>query len=219
MYGNNPPNGVCRPQGKYQILTVVVDHGNTNLAEEKVRDNLEKAVAEANQHWADFSASINLSEPILEIENTIAFVDMPEDSSDFLTLTQVEALTGHDPMQFDLLAEIDLDSQNRVIQTQTGGNYGGISYPGRCQPGGTRNVNMSVNIRNQTTLKYAGQALYEHELMHMLGWNHWWPVGDGSSTPIYSDGFILPHYLFGWIDTDGDGIIEIDDPTPYGLMP
>jgi hypothetical protein len=219
MYGDNPPYGICRPQGEYKILTIVVDYGNTSLTEEKVRENLEKAVTEANQHWADYSASINLPESILEIENTTAFIDAPADSNDFITLEQVKTFTGYDPMQFDLLAEVSLDSENRVIQTQIGGNSGGISFPNRCEPGSKWNVNMSVNIRNQTIAKHAGQALFEHELMHMMGWNHWWPVGDGSSNPGYSDGFILPHYLYGWADTDGDGIIEINDPTPYGLMP
>ena len=26
----------------------------------------------------------------------------------------------------------------------------------------------------------------------------------------------IPYDLFGWSDTDGDGVPEIIDPTPYG---
>jgi hypothetical protein len=219
LYNSNTKVGACHPLGKYKILTIIVDYGNPNLNKEEVERDLERSAEKANQHWADYSASINLSDPILEIENTIVYVDTPPDSEAFLTPAEVETLTGYDPTQFDLLAEVDIDIQNRAIQKHTGGGGGGLAFPGICQTGDLPYANISVNIRRQTASKYAGASLFEHELMHMLGWNHWWPIGDGSSTPEYSDGFILPYLLFGWTDTDGDGIIEINDPTPYGLLP
>jgi hypothetical protein len=220
IYSSNTQTGVCRPEGKYTILTVIVDYGKPELSERDVQRNFERAAEKANQHWSDYSMSINLSEPILKIENTIAYVDTPPDSGGFLTLAEVKTLTGYDPTQFDLLAEIDIDFLNRAIQKHTGGNHGGIAFTSVCQPGGSVNhVNMSINIPYQTVARLAGKGLFEHELIHMLGWNHWWPNGDGSSTPEYRGGIFLPYLLFGWTDTDGDGTIEIFDPTPYGLVP
>jgi hypothetical protein len=29
----------------------------------------------------------------------------------------------------------------------------------------------------------------------------------------------FPTLMFGWTDSDGDGVVEILDPTPYGMAP
>ena len=44
-----------------------------------------------------------------------------------------------------------------------------------------------------------------------------WPATLGIAGPNGSlaDDWI-PYVMFGWTDTDGDGIAEIVDPTPYG---
>lgn len=58
---------------------------------------------------------------------------------------------------------------------------------------------------------------FNHELSHMFGMMDDWPPQRGAAGPAGSvaDDWI-PYVMFGWTDTDGDGIREILDPTPYG---
>jgi hypothetical protein len=32
------------------------------------------------------------------------------------------------------------------------------------------------------------------------------------------DAFNMPTLMLGWTDTDGDGLVEILDPEPYGIV-
>ena len=121
-------------------------------------------------------------------------------------------MTGHDPTQFDLLAEVDLDAEESTLR-------GGIAYLNWCHPSHPQGVNMGFGVDGRGSLELAGFSLYEHELMHLMGWMHWWPDSDGSSLAQFSAGRHLPALLYGWTDTDGDGTIEIYDSTPYGLQP
>jgi hypothetical protein len=52
---------------------------------------------------------------------------------------------------------------------------------------------------------------FMHEMGHWHGWDHEWA---GATKP---DRLITAPALYGWTDTDGDGIAEILDPTPYGM--
>ncbi len=65
-------------------------------------------------------------------------------------------------------------------------------------------------------------SLFDHEFSHDLGWMHWWPTGDGSAMAQNEWNLGNPCFaarLFGWVDVDGDGTIEVYDPTPYGMQP
>ena len=56
-----------------------------------------------------------------------------------------------------------------------------------------------------------------HELSHMFGMMDDWPAmraGPGPAGSIADDW--IPYVMFGWTDTDGDGVPEILDSTPYG---
>jgi hypothetical protein len=58
---------------------------------------------------------------------------------------------------------------------------------------------------------------FNHELSQMFGMMDDWPYQAGVAGP---DGNLMddwiPYVMFGWTDTDGDGIREIVDTTPYG---
>jgi hypothetical protein len=210
------PSGVCWPTGVIRILVLIVDYDNTNVAPETVRTTLDEAAEEANRRWADYAASIGLAEPILEMETTVAIVDSPPTPGEFLTPAEAQALTGHDPAQFDLLAEIDLDAEDLAVLNNTSSS-GGFAFLNWCQPNHPQGANLGFAISERSDARAVGYALYEHELMHLMGWMHWWPNGDGSSLAQFNAGRHLPYLLYGWTDTDGDGMIEIYDPTPYGL--
>jgi hypothetical protein len=50
---------------------------------------------------------------------------------------------------------------------------------------------------------------------------HEWICWDGTQVDATDqcDQTNLPVYMLGWTDTDGDGVVEIFDTTPYGYLP
>ncbi len=210
--------GFCNPSGTIRILAVVVDYGNTGLDPAEVEAALRDGLDEAESHWSDYSREIGLSAPILEVGLTTFVYGAPSHPGQYLTPQEIRSASGLDPADFDLLVEIDLDKDN----TSTG-QYGGlgVSLGDGCRPLGSRQVNIGFNVRDRNSLENAmNVSVFEHELMHGMGWMHWWPneSGDGMSWLNSRAGW-EPHLLFGWMDVDGDGVIEIQDPTPYGLIP
>jgi hypothetical protein len=206
---------ICRPSGIIRMLAVIVDYGNTGTDPNLVVDDLHQSLAMANQRWADYSSRMGLSQSILQVELTTALAGAPSTPGQYLTTAEVSTRTGFDPAQFDLLAEIDLDRDNLAT-----GQYGGlgVSLSGGCRPSGPSRVNIGMNV-NASEYFRVGGSVFEHELTHAMGWQHWWANGQGS-TPDWSSlaGRWMPARMFGWTDLDGDGVIEIMDPTPYGIQ-
>jgi hypothetical protein len=58
-------------------------------------------------------------------------------------------------------------------------------------------------------------------VFHLFGYpgSHDWPCSDGTTVDQADccDAGNLPTLMLGWTDTDGDGTVEILDPTPYGM--
>lgn len=214
---NSGVNGVCRPRGEYKVLTLVVDYGNTGVDPAAAVEELEDAAEAANRRWAEYSTSIGMEMPILQIETTTVFLGAPPTPGDFTSVDVLESLTGYDPSQFDIIAQVDLDYNATAVWQY--GTRGGIALYGGCVQGGPTHVNMGLAITYQNHLDSVGGALYEHELTHLFGWSHLWPDGDGSGIAQLNKGLWFPYSLFGWVDADGDGIPEILDSTPYGMMP
>jgi hypothetical protein len=215
----------CRPAGDYRILLVLVDYGNTTIDHEKVLERLAASEAAANRRWSDYSASIGLTTPILRTETTQAYLEAPPSPGELLTVEQVKMLTGYDPADFDILVEVDLDLDNSVPRTvaQTYGDsidrYG-YALLGACRPGGAGKVNIIIDFDQQQNMnKSVDWVVYDHELLHLFGWEHEWPNRDGSGPAQYNQLHPFPYTLFGWVDTNADGVIEILSDHPYGLLP
>lgn len=213
-------NGFCRPAGIYSMLVLFVDYGNTGLDPALGAAPMEEWRLDANQRWTDYSTSIGLTEPILQIDRLESvIISAPPVPGQTLTVDQVRTLTGKDPSNFDWLVEIDLDATNTFS-----GQYGGvgISLNGGCLPGGAQRVNIAFSAMDEKgLLTDAPGSVFAHELEHGMGWQHWWPNELANNAGLMTrTEFWMPTLLFGWTDTDGDGTIEILDPeTPYGLVP
>lgn len=215
---SNEGGGFCRPSGTIRMLAVLVDYGNTGLNLEDAEAALRAGLEEARSRWADYSRQIGLSEPILDVELTTFAYGATPHAGHYITPDEIRSASGLDPADFDILSEIDLDKEN----TTTGQYEGqGVSLGDGCRPSGFRRTNIAFNVRDQNVLDNAMPAsVFEHELTHSMGWMHWWPnqYGDGLSWVHSSRGW-EPYLMFGWTDVDGDGVIEIQDMTPYGLIP
>jgi hypothetical protein len=148
----------------------------------------------------------------------VANAGSPPRPGDFLTADEIRSRTGFDPTQFDLLVQIDMDADNVTV-----GQYGGrgVSFGGGCKPSGANGVNIGMNSNTSGFQpgEGPGGSIFDHEMTHGMGWMHWWPnqYADSASW-INTYHFWNPYLFFGWTDTDGDGVIEIYDPSPYGLQ-
>ncbi len=206
---------ICRSSGVIRMLAVIVDYGNTGVDPNIVLDDLYQSLARANQRWADHATSIGLAQPILQVELTTALAGGPSTPGQYLTVNEILARTGYDLSQFDVLTEIDLDRDNL-----TTGQYGGlgVSLTGGCRPSGPNRVNIGMNI-SSSEFPEVGSSIFEHEFIHAMGWQHWW-ANENGGTPDWtrSGPYWMPVRMFGWVDLDGDGVIEIHDPTPYGIQ-
>lgn len=212
-----PGAGRYRPAGRGRIVTVLWDHGNTNIA--AVADSLWPMIQDSVAAAYRTASTTNASggRPLLELEflqNIVVATDSlgcysAGGSSISCLETLVHDSTGLEPnSDYDVLAQVDLDPENPA---GGGSATNGIQFIiihwffGKASYG---------DIDPQTARAIA-QALYGHELGHSLGWQHAWPLS--SACQLACLGPFAPARFFGWTDMDGDGVPEILDPTPYGL--
>lgn len=198
------------PVSIQRTLTVVVDHGNTNIAE--VMDTLlVDAQNVINADHAEHAADISWPEPIAGFEfinllvSASEFADPlrgPKTPADVYALLTSKGLILED---YDLIVVMDPDPANPAGGFAFfGGNW---AYIGWFLGGSDGFVTLT-----ESDLGFLARALYHHEVGHAWGWEHSW---DGNNLS-YNGPLIVNPILFGWTDTDGDGIPEILDDTPYG---
>lgn len=198
------------PVGNQRVLTVVVDHGNSDIAT-WLGTPLDDLQAIINQdHW-DHAAGLGLPAPIVSFTFTNLLVSATEFADPIQgpkTPADVEALVtakGYVVDDYEIIAVMDIDPANASGGFAFfGGSFAYIGYFSLPDPGF---VNLTAEHMASTT-----RALYHHEIGHSWGWEHNWDNGGLT----YRGPLIVNPRLFGWTDTDGDGVPEIQDPTPYG---
>jgi hypothetical protein len=211
---------LCRPSGTFRVLTVFVDYGNTGIDRTAALADVPVVVNWLNGLYTQFAQTQGQSTPFMTVVADAAYISPPPSPGEFLTSNQVLSLTGKDPTAYDFLMQIDLDANgtlvNRVFSNviESGG---GVALQGCGQPGKFGNVNIWSSISVSTDLEGELVMDFNHELSHLFGMLDNWPAILGVPGPNGSiiDDWI-PYVVFGWTDSDGDGIPEIIDPTPYG---
>ena len=206
LLGSNIVQHGRRPQGNHRVLVVAIDYGNTNIAE-VLDDEWLDAQQEINQALIDLAASQGFAEPILQFSNTNILVDRSEIENPEIR-QDVEAVArekGYEREDYDILVSLDLDAQNPVPSGLHDGFTNGRDF-----------VYLPYYFLAQDApadlsrlAGFLAQNLYDHHIGHIFGWEHSWTGQDGGF-------FITQPDLYGWTDVDGDGIREIEDPTPYG---
>ncbi len=211
---------LCRPVGTFRVLTVFVDYGNTGTDRNSALAEVPVVVNWLNGLYAQFAQAQGQSAPFMTVVADAAFISPPPAPGEFLTRSQVLSLTGKDPSTYDFLMQIDLDANatllNRVFSDVIG-TGGGVALQGCGQAGKFGDVNIWSSIADSSSVEGALVMDYNHELSHLFGMMDNWPAILGVPGPDGSniDDWI-PYVIFGWTDSDGDGIPEIIDPTPYG---
>jgi len=208
---------ICRPAGTLDMLVVFVDYGNTGIAQGTAFTALTDAQSHSAGWHQTYAATHGLSAPLLQINTTPAWISAPPTTGEFLTSAQIQSLTGFSTRDYDLVAQVDLDSGASV-----GARYHGLGFAlyGGCLPGGSEQVNLFMTVQTPDDLAVGLYgSLLDHELSHDLGWQHWWPTGTGGAGDQMiwkNDNSCFAYLFFGWTDVDGDGTIELLDPNPYG---
>ena len=189
---------------------MVVDHGNTNIAD--LVDTLLVDVQDAiNADHRQHAAEIGLAESIVGFDYTNLLVSADEFADPLLDprrpakVHELVISKGFFLEDFDLIVVMDLDPANqRGGFAFFGGTFAYIGY--------FFLQDLGFVTLTEDRLDSFARALYHHEVGHVWGWEHDW---DSNST-TYDGRLIVNPRLFGWTDTDGDGVPEILDPTPYG---
>ncbi len=204
---NSGEPSVGRPLGHYDMLVVAGRVSATNVEAADVVSELASALSAANEHWASASAALG-QEPLLSLALDTVFVDEPLYPDRWLSAAEVRTLSHRSPWDYDVIVQLTFDPSAASV--------GGTVF-NCCVPGGPPAVTIRFNVADSADLASMASAVLEHEFIHDLGWMHWWPEGDGSTRARMAErGARLPSMMFGWVDSDGDGILEIQDPTPYG---
>ena len=194
---------LVRPEGTNQVLVVGIDRRNTSLATEFTTEWV-AAQAGINRDHELYASSIGLTTPIIRYDNSnIVIRSSRVRRVDLKNIVEVRNMLrdeGHDPDLHYIIAVVDLDPSN------PDGGLAGF-YIAWFMPARSGFVNVSTR-----EWESIARALYHHEFGHAHGWQHHWP-----KDPDADDNLITCPALYGWTDTDSDGVIEILDPTPYGM--
>jgi len=122
------------------------------------------------------------------------------------------------------VAQVDLDAENTARRAFSSPGRDTFGFPSGTSDPEQANVHIWVSLDDASRLcgpdGRLESTLLSHEIFHLLGYpgTHDWPCTDGASVD-QSDccgATNVPAVLLEWTDTDG--IVEILDPTPYGLV-
>ena len=205
----------CRPVGHYRLLVLFVDYNHYLTDPQAALADVPPMVDWMNTLFQNFASSQGLSAAPMTLEVDAAVVSPPPEPGKLLTTDQVRSLTGKEPNNFDFFIEIDLDPNVSFSPNFPSG--GGQPMLG-CSVAQNAIISAWSSTPDDTNIQ--GQLVMDlnHELLHLFGMNDNWPFA--GAAVIGPDGYPhddwIPYPMLGWTDTDGDGIIEILDPTPYG---
>jgi hypothetical protein len=210
----------CRPSGTYRILVLFVDYGNTGAAKDAALAKVPVVVQWLNGLYAKFAKNQGFSAPLMRVEADAAFLSAPPIPGELLNASQIRAITGKNIDDYDIRMQIDLDKN---------GSFAAKNFPGLLSPGGGLALQGcgvdekygDINIWSsspESVGPLGGLTMdFNHELSHLFGMMDDWPFNNQVIGPEGANANDwIPYTMFGWTDTDGDGIPEIIDPTPYG---
>jgi len=224
---------VCRPAGVYSMLVVFLDFGNLKVGKDELLADLAAATADANARYAAYPSAGPGSAPILQIHTSGVVIPVPKEvAGKLITPAQIKKYAGVDPSTYQWIAQVDLDSASTYRyaagQTTEATSFG---YAITGCPAVQSQVNIQITIDSAPELQGTGIRIEEnrltgvmlgHEVYHLFGYpaSHSWACTNGPQIDQADACGIsgAPALLLGWMDTDGDGVPEIMDPTPYGIV-
>lgn len=223
------PTPTCRPSGTIKLLVVFVDYQNMGVTQQEAFDAMSQTTSLINEKYFEASQATGVQNPIMKLQTTVAFLNSPPSTPDqMLTPEMISALTVYTPSEFDLLIQVDLDANDSSGKVAKFGSYGS-GWGGCGSAPEDVNIWIALSNRDQLSPNSSNPRLsytLGHEILHTMGYPigltgvHEWVCGDGTKPDPADqcDQNNLPTLMMGWTDTDGDGVVEILDMTPYGLQ-
>jgi hypothetical protein len=218
---------ICRPEGALTLLAVFIDYGNLGVTGAEVLAAFDAATRRLNEIYAGYPRDPISALPILQMETRGVVIRPPEARDDvFLSPPAIRALTGLDPAGYQLVAIVDLDAADTARHAYvTRPDFDTFGLASGCCPCADPGVDIWVGIDDPSQLwgddSRLLTTLLAHEVFHHFGYpgTHDWPCTDGPQVDATDccGSSEIPALFLGWIDTDGDGIPELLDPTPYGM--
>lgn len=210
---------MCRPAGAFKVLVVFVDYGNTGVAKSDALAQVPVVVTWLNGLYTDFAKSQGFASALMQVSADAAWVPSPPAADQLLTAAQIKTATGKDTAAYDFTMQIDLDVKggwgvDQAKDVMTPG--GGFALNGCGSDTKTGPISIWSSLADPTTLQGALVMNFNHELSHLFGMMDDYPWKDGVGPNGNGIQDWVTYTMFGWTDTDGDGIPEILDPTPYG---
>lgn len=204
-YGNSTRN--MFPAGIFRVLTVLITRGER--FNEAAMPAWRRAQDEINEQHAAFARSRGYASPIVQF----VFDNVRLDETESLILSTPSGLDvalakkGRSTTGYDFVVTIDIASVSG----------GGSATWGNQAPYYVRvgNFGRFEAALTDEQMRAVAATAYHHEVGHHWGWQHDWVPSCGGSS-LANAPFITDPALFGWEDTDGDGVPEILDTTPYG---
>ena len=200
---------VVTPAGRFRVLVALLAWPETVATDDLPK--WETAQRQINEDHTTFARQAGYGSPIVSFESQNVLITGDSVVSPN-TLAGIEsALRGQgvSTTAFDFVVSVNLKPHQ---------SEGGFSERG------TEFIDMG-NFgqwnRHPTSSEFydIARAVYHHEIAHKWGWpgsHDWSPRCAGNADTSDLSPFIVPPVLFGWEDTDGDGVPEILDDTPYG---
>jgi hypothetical protein len=208
----------CRPAGHFRVLVVFVDYKNTGTAKSDALAQVPVVTDWLNALYRSFATSGGNGTPPMTITSDAAYIDSPPSRGQLLTPAQILSATGKSTSSFDFVMQVDLDKDG-TYAAMNGGYVeagGGLALH-NCEPSKSGPINIWSSVTSAETVRGGLVMDFNHEFSHLFGMMDDWPgppLIAGPADTTTNDW--IPYVIFGWSDTDGDGIPEIVDPTPYG---
>ena len=223
----NDPNRVVyiEPKGIKNIINVFLDYGNSDISQvyDKYWSHLQDSI---NNEYTKYFKSWGIKDTMLYLKNTNICINaalVGKDAYLYTNLYPYLKSNGYDVNLYDLIIIMNMNPGSDICcawQVSTHpeeGPFNLVCHDFRHQ---------SVNFANYTQADFNDYAytIYFEEMQHAFGYEHGMPLRYfyNHLTPEVAhlqgkpDLFVLPG-VFGWDDTDGNGIIEILEPNPFGL--
>ncbi len=193
------------PKGETRVLCILRLSDSLFMQKDLVQEYWENAQAGINALHQNFVLGYGQSEPIVSFKTDnyyLSHEDFPIQNPNENTMGHFQDFarqTNLDLEEYDIFLWMELDLE------QPGGGWADwkaqLAYVNWIYEN-----DLTINQENFDGLAYAA---YQHEIGHVWGWEHDW------TDPFLNIDFITIPSLFGWIDIDGDGFVEILDPFPY----
>jgi hypothetical protein len=198
------------PAGTVRILTVLLTWPETLTAEDLPK--WESAQGVINAQHATLAEARGLSQPIVRFDYTNVVLDgsrvaVPGSLTGIRAALEADGRTADG---YDMVAVVNIDPAR-----SEGGFAVRLEQPFIYM--GNYSSSTFRHPMTDSQLQNIANAVYHHEAGHHWGWAHDWSPTCGTEASFRP--FITSPALYGWDDTDGDGVPEILDETPYRRRP